>query len=246
MAFKRVQTLHRNIHNLIRSNVADHGLSMRQASVMSYYELLFAKEAAKLPPESNFTEEDRRNIMLKIMDSYRVLNPQKLWNLKIEELQMDKIIGGLDIKIDKFEAGQERTYRRYKMAIALVSIAHILGFGYAIFFVDYLGWDIMEPLTYTIGLLGSILAIFFFIRHHRDRSHETIKETFKRIITKSSDRVWLESIKNKRNFYAEERDRVRYKIQILQMRSDFGYFKDKDVMDNTPPKDELIDSEEEN
>lgn len=80
---------------------------------------------------------------------------------------------------------------RYKLAIAALSCVHIFGFGYAIFFVDYLGWDIMEPLTYTIGLFGTILAISFFIRHRMDRSNESIKQMFKRIITRSQDRVWM-------------------------------------------------------
>jgi hypothetical protein len=179
--------------------------------------------------------------MQKIMENYKIGNPQKLWNFKIEELRLDRFIDSLDKKIDEFEANIENRYQRYRKLIAMVSIAHILGFGYAIFFVDYLGWDIIEPLTYTIGLFGTILAIFFFIRHRQDRSDETIKETLKRIITNSSQRVWLQDIKSKRDFYSEERDRIRVKIQILHMRSDYGFFRDFRIMQNTPPKDELID-----
>jgi hypothetical protein len=113
--------------------------------------------------------------MQKIMENYKLDNPQKLWNFKIEELRLDKVINSLEKKIDEFEATIESRYQRYKKLIAMVSITHIIAFGYAIFFVDYLGWDIIEPLTYTIGLFGTILAIFFFIRHRKDRSDETIK-----------------------------------------------------------------------
>jgi hypothetical protein len=203
--------------------------------------LLFTKEAAKLNQNSTFTEEQRREIMMKVMDHYRMDNPQKLWDLKIEELMLDKVINSLEVKIEEFESKRERNYFRYKLALALISILHILGFGYAIFFVDYLGWDIIEPLTYTVGLFGAILAIFFFIRHRKDRSNESIKATFKRIITKNTHRVWIEDIQNKREFYVEERERVRNKLKIFHMRSDYGYFEDLDVMSNTPPKDELLE-----
>ncbi len=39
-----------------------------------------------------------------------------------------------------------------------------------IFGVDWLGWDIIEPLTYTAGVIYTLLGIRFFRKYRMDRS----------------------------------------------------------------------------
>lgn len=55
------------------------------------------------------------------------------------------------------------------MAI-IVTIVHFTSFGYMIFAVDWLGWDIIEPLTYTVGVLYTLLGIRFYRKYAVDRS----------------------------------------------------------------------------
>lgn len=89
-----------NLHQQIEKRIKEEGLSWKQASVLTYYELLFQKEVAKLPSDKIFTEQDRREIMLKIMGCNQLGSSQKMWDLKIEELNLDRIINALDIKIE--------------------------------------------------------------------------------------------------------------------------------------------------
>jgi hypothetical protein len=39
-----------------------------------------------------------------------------------------------------------------------------------IFFVDWLGWDIIEPITFSVSCLYLILALRFYRKFRRDRN----------------------------------------------------------------------------
>ena len=45
-----------------------------------------------------------------------------------------------------------------------------------IFFVDWLGWDIIEPLTYSVGVAYTLLAIRFYRKYKINRTMENIRE----------------------------------------------------------------------
>ena len=81
--------------------------------------------------------------MVRVMEYYSNDSYLKLWNLKIEELRFDIIIQKLNEEIESLQADSEVKYQIVKKMIAMVSVTHILAFGYAIFFVDWLGWDII-------------------------------------------------------------------------------------------------------
>ncbi len=63
----------------------------------------------------------------------------------------------------------------YKYGAVLVTFAHIISFGYMIFFVDWLGWDIVEPLTYSVGVFYTLLGIRFYRKHRTDRTNNSIQ-----------------------------------------------------------------------
>jgi hypothetical protein len=49
-------------------------------------------------------------------------------------------------------------------------------FYYTIFEVEWLGWDIMEPITYTVDLIGLAIAMRFYFKFGRNRGAEGILE----------------------------------------------------------------------
>lgn len=57
----------------------------------------------------------------------------------------------------------------------LVTLLHLVSFGYMIFGVDWLGWDIVEPLTYTAGVVYTLIGIRFYRKYKVDRSSEHIR-----------------------------------------------------------------------
>jgi hypothetical protein len=54
-------------------------------------------------------------------------------------------------------------------------MVHLVSFGYMIFFVDWLGWDIIEPLTYTVGVIYTLIGIRFYRKYAVNRTSETIR-----------------------------------------------------------------------
>lgn len=63
----------------------------------------------------------------------------------------------------------------YKYGAILVTGVHIVTFGYMIFFVEWLGWDIIEPLTYTVGVMYTLLGIRFYKKYNANRNYQNIK-----------------------------------------------------------------------
>jgi hypothetical protein len=51
-----------------------------------------------------------------------------------------------------------------KLMTALCFTQLTVGY-YAIFEVEWLGWDLVEPLTYTFGQGSAILGMFYMLRH---------------------------------------------------------------------------------
>jgi hypothetical protein len=64
-----------------------------------------------------------------------------------------------------------------------------------IFFVDWLGWDIIEPLTYSVGVLYTLLGIRFYRKYRIDRTGDSIRETLLKIIMNPKILVQLKDLK---------------------------------------------------
>jgi hypothetical protein len=49
-------------------------------------------------------------------------------------------------------------------------------FYYTIFEIEWLGWDIMEPITYSLDLVGLAIAMRFYLKFGRNRGAKSILE----------------------------------------------------------------------
>ena len=59
---------------------------------------------------------------------------------------------------------------KHKLRVAAMTTfftAQFLVGGYAIFFVDWLGWDLVEPITYTVGQGSFVLGLLFVMRNRK-------------------------------------------------------------------------------
>lgn len=95
------------------------------------------------------------------------------------------------MKINELMGFYERRETWYKRLAILITFAHLVSFGYMIFGVEWLGWDIIEPLTYTVGVLYTLLGIRFYRKYRLDRSSKNIKQALFKFIMPPNKRVAL-------------------------------------------------------
>ena len=76
----------------------------------------------------------------------------------------------------------------------MVTTVHVSSFTYMIFFVDWLGWDIIEPVTYTVGVIYALLGIRYFRKHQTDRSDENVKITLRNLFSYPEQKANLKEI----------------------------------------------------
>ena len=86
----------------------------------------------------------------------------------------------------------------YKFGAIVVTAVHIISFGYMIFFIDWLGWDIIEPLTYTVGVFYTLLGIRFYRKFRIDRTSTTVREALLKILMKPSEKVFMKDLKGRK------------------------------------------------
>ena len=85
-----------------------------------------------------------------------------------------------------------REQTRITMAIASAATFFTLQFGisyYTIYEVSWLGWDLVEPCTYSITQGSSILGLWFLYRH---RNHGTEYSELSEYMQEKRQRKWLE------------------------------------------------------
>lgn len=100
-------------------------------------------------------------------------------------------------KIEGILEKADKLLRIYKTGAIALSIAHIGGFGYMIFFVDWLGWDIIEPLTFSVGSLYSLLGLRFYRKFNKDRNEESIRYTLQEWVLNAQKRIELKELRRK-------------------------------------------------
>lgn len=84
-------------------------------------------------------------------------------------------IRDLEAERDEIEGKAEKKINLYIKLILLATLAQFLSFYYAIFHVDWLGWDIIEPITYTVQCLTVVFGLRFYLKHGMGRDLQTIK-----------------------------------------------------------------------
>lgn len=92
---------------------------------------------------------------------FRLRTKQDAIEAKIQDTQ--RMINGMEEEADKL-------LRLYKLGVIGLTSAHLFGFGYMIFGVEWLGWDIIEPLTYSVMCLYTFFGMRFYRKFQKDRT----------------------------------------------------------------------------
>ena len=71
-------------------------------------------------------------------------------NLEFKKLHLEEEINSLSKEKDGIETKARRFIDMYLKILLGVGVAHIASFSVCIWCVDWLGWDIIEPITYTL------------------------------------------------------------------------------------------------
>ena len=151
--------------------------------------------------ENPMNPEEFRKLLKTVKDKYTELNPNEEMekelvkrrskvesSLKHLLLEKEKIVNSVDDKLG-----------RYILAVVLVSLAQLVFFFYTIYYVEWLGWDIMEPITYSIEVFLWFVGIRYFFKYRRVRSFEQIKQLFLQRYLKKfpTEQIKLESMDTK-------------------------------------------------
>lgn len=101
----------------------------------------------------------------------------KLHRRKLNALQSIEAMKQLRDEIFKVP---DRRSKLYLKGILLLTMGQWAFFFYTVFFVDWLGWDIMEPITYSIEAASLAFALRFFYKHKTSRSYDRIFDMLRR------------------------------------------------------------------
>lgn len=73
-------------------------------------------------------------------------------------------------KINQMLKEADRLLGLYRLGVIALTSIHFASFGYMIFGVEWLGWDIVEPLTFSVGSFYTLLGLRFYRRFQKDRT----------------------------------------------------------------------------
>jgi hypothetical protein len=127
-------------------------------------------------------------------------NRQFIQELKFKQLELEQTLGSIEAEIEKVESVAERRILFYLYLLILLSIVQILVFYYCIFHVEWLGWDIMEPLTYTVEIIGVAIAMRFYLKYGVNRNFKGILDLHKTKFICSRPNMRFRYNKLKENF----------------------------------------------
>lgn len=73
--------------------------------------------------------------------------------------------------------------KRVKISLLTLTVMQFSFFYYCIFQVPWLGWDIMEPITYSVEILKFLFALRFFYKYKKDGDltsfYDVLEERFR-------------------------------------------------------------------
>jgi len=163
-----------------------------------------------------------------IFDSINQISIQKKKQLELLEFKINIIEKKLEnlLKVkEKVEGILEKKSKRRITVLLSMILTQICLIQYGTYYV--FSWDIMEPITCLLGVVDLIIPYYFWLRHQKDYSFETVKEV---IMEKKQARAYkkkdfikeeieyqkeiLECLKRRRMFYSENIDLIFNELKL--------------------------------
>ena len=90
-------------------------------------------------------------------------------------------------------------------------------FYYTIYEVDWLGWDLMEPITYTVGQAGFIYSLYYYLATMQNHGYETMLSRFE--FQKKQYLLRQKGVDTGRiKYLLEEKNRILSMIEVIEQR----------------------------
>ena len=100
--------------------------------------------------------------------------------LAITLAQIRKELGELSMKKAAVDRRAKAKSRLFFSLLSSVVFGQLAASYYGIFMVDWLGWDLIEPLTYTVSQGTFLALLLYWLRYSRDGSYQQMDESITR------------------------------------------------------------------
>ena len=167
------------------------------AGTLAYFLRSYTSGLSKFKPGTQLSEKELDTLFEKA--SLVGMEPVKK---KLEQCyhrinEITSQIKDLEETKQRIENVAEKRIILYQKLIVLITLIQFITFYYAIFHVDWLGktilyftnvigWDIIEPITYTVQCLTVLFGIRFFMKYGTGRSFETMRQVHRQRIINSN------------------------------------------------------------
>ena len=94
-------------------------------------------------------------------------------------------------------------------------------FYYTIYEVEWLGWDLMEPITYSVGQGGFVLGVLYFMKNKIDSSYSNVMKKYQDKKHSQLSRKFNLDVGRLAHLRAE-RERLQSQIKLLEQRLAYG------------------------
>ena len=144
------------------------GIPQDQASLLAMYlrnlNSLVGSSGKQQMQVRQFLELMKRATQTLIEPVYKEVN-----HLSREKTDRQLTIDQLEKEREEIMRLAEKRGMMYIYLLLLLTIAQFGGFYWTIFQVDWLGWDIMEPLTYSLQLVSFLVAMRYYAKYRTIR-----------------------------------------------------------------------------
>lgn len=163
-----------------RNKCREQGIDERLIGNVSVFVHRLYTQAQELKGGTALTDVEISNLIKQILPNFtqEINSPRGLEDLLVKRNSIEATIEELLTDQKLIEHVAKSRVIKYLYLILLISAIHISTFYYMIFHVDWLGWDIIEPITYTVMQITVLLSMRFFFKYQKARSTQTIIESF--------------------------------------------------------------------
>ena len=127
-------------------------------------------------------------------------------------------------KIEAVNESIEKRARRVSNLWGTLGLAFLVGqwgaFYYAIYSVDWLGWDLMEPITYSVGQGTFVFGLYYYLRTRKDHTYENM---FSRYEDRWKEKKFIESGVEIGRYQQllEEQESLKSKLEMIERKLNY-------------------------
>lgn len=149
MSFKTAvnnpDSIYSHLHRYL-SSIPKHNSSDINYFLTHFYLRLSAQHYCRtnnIPLTSQLTPALKVNILTSIINEYEENTSSEMRKLQTEQIEIERAMKDIIQRKNEIETNNESKLLWYKYGAIAITAFHIGSFGYMIFFVDWLGWDII-------------------------------------------------------------------------------------------------------